>query len=148
MRGVELFGCAPDGLKRGVVEIQRIEPAKMFVGIDVGADLRATQAEFADATLQFARGEIRILQRNCRQPGEARRMRADDLGDVIVQPAGKIERVRRFRPIAEHHRHRRKHLHGNAGAIHSSMRRAGSQTLSVISRKTRSPIIIRAQHGW
>jgi hypothetical protein len=30
---------------------------------------------------------------------------------------------------------------------HSSIRRAGSQELSPISRKNRSPIIIRAQQG-
>ena len=93
------------------------------------------------------RRQIRILQWNRGQAGESRRMSADNFGDVIVQAARKIERVGRLRPVAEHHRHGRKHLHGNAGAVHSSMRRFGSQALSVISRKTRSPIIIRAQQG-
>ena len=77
----------------------------------VGADLRAAQSKFADATLEFARGEIGILQRNCRQAGETRRIRPHDFSDVIVEPTRKIERVRRFRPIAEHDRHRRQHLH-------------------------------------
>ena len=73
--------------------------------------------ELAHAALKLARGQIRVLQRNSTQAGEARRMRAHDLGDVIVEPAGKIEPIRRLRPIAEHHRDGRKHLHRDACAI-------------------------------
>ena len=44
-------------------------------------------------------------------------MRAHHFREVIVQQPGKIERVGRFRPIAEHHRDGREHLDGDAGAI-------------------------------
>ena len=61
----------------------------MLVRIHVRADLHAAQTELADATLQFARRQLGILQRNCAQPGKTRRMRAHDLGDVIVEVGGK-----------------------------------------------------------
>jgi len=44
-------------------------------------------------------------------------MVTNDRGDVVVKPPRKIEAVRCFRPIAEHHRHSREHLHGNAVAV-------------------------------
>ena len=53
-RSVELLGRAPDRLQRCVIEIQRIDAAEMLVRVDVGADLRAAQAEVAHATLQLA----------------------------------------------------------------------------------------------
>ena len=90
----------------------------MLVRIDVGADLRAAQAQLAHATLQFTRGEIGILQWDRRETGEASGIRAHDFRDVIVEAPGKIERVGGFRPIAEHDGHRREHLHGDAGPIH------------------------------
>ncbi len=115
---VELFRRAPDGLKRSIIEIQGVDPAGVRICVHVRADLRAAQSQFADATFQFLRRQIRILQRDRRQAGESLRMVAHDFGDVIVQSPGKIERVGRFRPITEHHRHGRKHLHGNFFAIH------------------------------
>src|SRR5947208_872501 len=44
-------------------------------------------------------------------------MVTNDPGDVVVESPRKIERVTWFRPIAEHHRHSREHLHGNAVAV-------------------------------
>src|SRR5438128_1590987 len=44
-------------------------------------------------------------------------MIANNPGDVVVQSSRKIESVGWFRPIAKHHRHGGKHLHGNAVAI-------------------------------
>ena len=76
---------------------------------------RATQ--LAHTTPQFARRHFWILQRDGSQPGETRGVRPDDLGDVIVESARKIESIGRLRPITEHHRHGREHLHGNAGPI-------------------------------
>src|SRR4051812_16851538 len=98
--GVELLGCAPEGLKSSVVQIQSIEPAQMFISVEMGANLRAAQTEFADATLQFARGEVGILQWNCRQTGEASGIGGHHLSNMIVKAFGKVESVRRFRPIA------------------------------------------------
>src|SRR5207249_8446561 len=51
-------------------------------------------------------------------PNESLRVAADYIGDVIIQPSRKIERIVGFRPITEHHRHGREHLHGNFVAIH------------------------------
>ena len=89
----------------------------MRVGIDVRADLHAAQAQFAHAASPVRRRQIRILQRDRAQARETRRMRAHHFRDVIVQAAREIERVGRLRPIAEHHRHGRKHLHRNARAV-------------------------------
>ena len=90
----------------------------MLVRVDVRANLCPAKAELTNATLELARGEIGILQRNCPETGEARRIRPHDFGDVIVEQAGKVERVRRFCPIAEHDRHGGKDLHGDAGLVH------------------------------
>jgi hypothetical protein len=85
--------------------------------IDVGADLHTAQPQLTDASLQFARRQIGILQRDRPQARESLRMIADHSGDVIIQPARKIERVGWLRPIAEHHRHGGKHLHRNSRVI-------------------------------
>ena len=119
MRGVELLGRTPDGRRatRGR-DCGSRRDREMLVRIDVRADLRAAQTQ--------ARGRIAPVRRAARsgscigivpRPANRCRMFAHDFGDVIVQPARKIERVRRFRPIAEHHRHGRKHLHRNAVAV-------------------------------
>ena len=89
----------------------------MRIRIDVRADLHAAQTELAHAALQLARRQLRILQGDRAQTGKAHRMRAHDLGDVIVESARKVEAIRRLRPIAEHHRDGRKHLHRDACAI-------------------------------
>ncbi len=117
MAGVQFLSRAPDGLERCVVQIQNVDTTGVWVRVDVRTDLRAAQSQFANTTFQLARRQIGILHRNRRQARESLRMIAHDFGDVIVQPPGKIERVRRLRPIAEHHRHGREHLHGNAVAI-------------------------------
>jgi hypothetical protein len=44
-------------------------------------------------------------------------MIAHDLGDVIVQPARKVERIGWLRPITEHDWDGRKHLHRNSVAV-------------------------------
>ncbi len=116
-RRIELFRRAPDHIERRIVQVAAIGAMAMLVRIDVRADLRAAQAEVADTALQFARRQIGILQRDRGQAGETRRMLAHDFGDVIIQAAREIERIGRLRPIAEHHRHGREHLHRNAGAI-------------------------------
>src|SRR5437762_9598193 len=89
----------------------------MRIRIHMRADLRAAQAEFAHASFEFACCEIWILHWNCRQACKSLWMVTNDRGDVVVKPPRKIEAVRCFRPIAEHHRHSREHLHGNAVAV-------------------------------
>ena len=107
----ELLRGAPDRLQGRVVQVQSIDATEMRIGVDMRADLRATQSQLADTAFQFAGGQIRILQRNRCQAGESRRIIPDDFCDVIVQSPGKIERVGWLRPIAEHDRHGREHLH-------------------------------------
>ena len=82
----ELFGRAPDGLERRIVQIDTVDASGMRVRVHVRADLRAAQAQLANATLQFARRKIRILHRNRGKTRESLRMFAHDLADVIVQP--------------------------------------------------------------
>jgi hypothetical protein len=50
----------------------------------VGANLRATQAELANTTLQFSRCQIRVLKRNRRQARKALRVISNDTGNVVV----------------------------------------------------------------
>src|SRR6476469_10471617 len=81
---VELFGGAPDRLKRCVIEVQRIYAPKMRICVHVRSHLRAAQPEFADAPLQFACREVGILNWDSSETGEARRMIANDFGDVVI----------------------------------------------------------------
>ena len=82
--GIEFFSGAPDRLKRCVIEVQSIYASEMRVCIHVRSDLRATQPEFPDTTFQLACSEIRVLHWNSSKTGEARRMIANDFGDVVV----------------------------------------------------------------
>src|ERR1041385_4696338 len=90
----------------------------MWVRVDGRADLGAAKTELSHATLELARGEVGILQRDRPEAAETIWIRAHDFGDVIVEPSGKVQRVRRFCPIAEHDRHGGKDLHGDAGSTH------------------------------
>src|SRR5438034_5179923 len=117
-RGVESFCRFPNNVERWMVEVATLAAVTMVIRIDVRADLDTAQAKLSDATLQFARGKIDILQGNCPEPCEVFWMSANNLRDVIIQHSRKIERVLRFSPIAKHHRHRREDLHRNPGAIH------------------------------
>src|SRR5205823_15002997 len=69
-RGVQIFRGAPDRLKRCIIEIQRVDAAGMRICIHVRADLRTAQAQFSDASFQFASREIRVLHWNGRQSRE------------------------------------------------------------------------------
>src|SRR6266496_1363340 len=117
-RSVELFGRFPNNVERWMVEVATLGAVTIVIRIDVRADLDTAQAKLSDATLQFARGKIDILQGNCPEPCEVFRISANNLRDVIIQHSRKIERVLRFGPVAEHHRHSREDLHRNPGAIH------------------------------
>src|SRR5204862_2320485 len=99
----ELFRRAPDRLQGSIVQVESVDAAEVRVRVHVRADLRTSQPQLGDTTLQLARRHLRVLQRNRGQARESPRMSADDFGDVIVQAARKIESVGRFRPIAEHY---------------------------------------------
>src|SRR6184192_1703928 len=101
--GVELLCCAPDWLKRGVVEIQSVDAPEMLIFVNVSSDLRATQSELAHRTLQLLR----------RQTGKAFGMIANNISNVIIQPPREIEGMVRFCPITEHHRDSREDLYRN-----------------------------------
>jgi hypothetical protein len=83
-RGIELFGRFPNNVERWMVEVAALGAVTMVIRIDVRADLDTAQAKLADATLQFARGKIDILQGNCPQPGEVLWMTANNFRDVII----------------------------------------------------------------
>src|SRR4029077_15458836 len=83
-RGIEFFSGAPDRLKRCVIEVQSIYASEMRIRINVRSDLRATQPELPDAAFQFACGEVGILHWNGSKTGEARRMVANHLRNVVV----------------------------------------------------------------
>ena len=89
----------------------------MLIRVNVRPNLRSAQPQFTDGPFQLARRQLWILQRDCRQAGEPRRMITDNFGHVIIEMARKIERIGWFRPIAEHHRHGGKHLHRHANAV-------------------------------
>src|SRR6266571_6644149 len=116
-RGVQFFSGAPHRLKRRIIEIQSIDATGMRICIDMRSDLRAAQPQFSDASFQFASCEIRVLHWNRREAREPFGMLPNDPGDVVVKPPRKIEGIGWFCPIAEHHRHGREHLHGNAVAV-------------------------------
>src|SRR5512144_393700 len=117
-RGVSLFGRTPDHIKRSMIEIPAIRAMTMLVSVHVRSNLNAMQREFAPATFQFGRSQIRILQGDGSQPNEMFRMIANYRGDMIVQDPAEIESIARFSPITEHDRHGGKHLHGDLGAFH------------------------------
>src|SRR4029077_17752387 len=88
-----------------------IYASELRISIHVRSDLRAAQPELPDAAFQFGGRELRILHWNSSKTGEASRMIANLLRDVVVQSPGKIERISRFCPVAEHHRNCGKDLH-------------------------------------
>jgi hypothetical protein len=83
----------------------------------VGADLHAGKPQLADTALELAYRERGILHRNRPESDEAPGMPRDDAGDVIVEDPGQVEPVRGTRPVAEHHGHRREHLHRDVIAV-------------------------------
>ena len=72
-RGADFLGRAPDHIERAIVEIAAIFLVAEFVRVDVRADLDPAQTKLAHATLQLARRQFRILQRNRAEPGKTRR---------------------------------------------------------------------------
>src|SRR5438045_8461215 len=102
---VESLGGAPDRLKRGIVEIQRIDSPGMRVWIHVRADLCAAQAQLTDASFQFACSQIPILHWDCRQACASLRMITNIPGTVVVYSPDKVQPISGFRTVAKHNRH-------------------------------------------
>ena len=116
-RCVQFFSGAPHRLKRRIIEIQSVDATGMRVRIDMRSDLRTAHSQLTNASFQLACGEFGILHWNGRKARESLWMITDDPGHVVVKSPRKIEGIGWFCPIAEHHRHGREHLHGNAVAV-------------------------------
>ena len=86
------------GWSDALSRFKRVDASGVRVCVDMRADLRPAQAQLTDAAFQLARRQIRILHRDRRQARESLRMIAHDFGDVIVQPAGQVERIGRLSP--------------------------------------------------
>ena len=67
-----------------MIKVAAIGTVTMIVWIDMGADLDSAKSELAHATVQFLRGKVYILQRNCPETDKALPIRANDFGDVVV----------------------------------------------------------------
>ena len=75
------------------------------------------EPELPHAALELADREVGALHRERAEAREARRVRGHDPGDVVVQAPREVERRVRLRPVAEHDRHRREHLHVDARRV-------------------------------
>ena len=88
-----------------------------IASVDVRADLDARELR-ARARSARARGSRAPAPASapCRARRSASGARSTEARDVIVEEAAQVERVLGLRPVAEHHRHGREHLHVDAGA--------------------------------
>jgi len=84
---------------------------------DPRADLD-TQKAPAHAPAHLVDGEVGVLQGDGAQRRKAGWVLMGDPGEEVVLSRRQFGRPRHRRPIAERHRNRRKHLHGNALTIH------------------------------
>ena len=67
-----------------MIEITTIRTVTIIVRVDVGPNFDPTQPEVANASGQFLRGKINVLQWNCAEPGKTFRIFANNFRDVIV----------------------------------------------------------------
>src|SRR5438270_12317546 len=74
----QVLCCFPNGVQRAVIEVATIEPLAMIVRIDMSPNLDSAQPKIANATRQFFRSKIAILQRNGTKPDKARRISSYD----------------------------------------------------------------------
>jgi hypothetical protein len=86
---------------RGGEDIEELRLAEV-PAVDVGADLHAGEAKLSHAAFQLLDRELRGVHGDRAKPGESHRMGAADRGDMVVEPAGKLERVLGPGPVAEH----------------------------------------------
>jgi hypothetical protein len=85
---------------------------------DLRADLDAEEARLAHAAMHLIHSPVGILQRDGAKGGKAGWMLANDVCEELVLRHRQFGGTGRRRPVAECHGYWRKHLHGNAFAIH------------------------------
>ncbi|MDT5137628.1 MAG: hypothetical protein QOD58_1890 [Mycobacterium sp.] len=85
---------------------------------DSRADLDTEESRLAHAPAQLFDGPVGVLKGDGAQCGETTGVLVDDPGEEIVLSRRQFGRTHRVRVIAERHRNRRKHLHGNAVTVH------------------------------
>ncbi|MCW2654203.1 MAG: hypothetical protein JWR32_5179 [Mycobacterium sp.] len=98
------------------------EPVQTRVGqlgtADLRADLDAEESPMAHAPAHLVDGPVGVLQGDGAQRTEAGWVLAGDPGEELVLSPREFGRPGRRRLVAECHRNRRKHLHGNAFTVH------------------------------
>jgi len=107
-RSVELLGPLVERPERLVVERR---------AVNVRADGDAGEAQIAHGAVELDQRGVHVLERQRCQTDEAVRMRAHDLGDLVVPDPCQPHAQRRWRPV-EHRRPEREHLAVHAEAIH------------------------------
>ena len=96
-----------NGKKRGVVEVALV---------DVRTDLHSAQPEALKA-VEFAQGEVGVLHGQGSEALKTSWVAGHDFGEVIVQEFRHCGAVAPKRPVAEHDRDGRKHLHAHPVAV-------------------------------
>jgi hypothetical protein len=100
----------------------REEPVQARVGefdaADSGADLDTEESRLAHAPAQLVDGPVGVLKGDGAQRRETAGVLVSDPGEKIVLSRRQFGCADRVRLIAECHRNRRKHLHGNAVTVH------------------------------
>jgi hypothetical protein len=108
-RGAELLGQREEP-----IELRRADrPA-----VDIAADLDAEEFQITHHAPQLRRGEIRILQRDGAEPGDAAACLRHHLGDLIVDVAQQLIGRGGLHPVGKQFRHRRDDLCFDAHLVH------------------------------
>lgn len=108
-QGVEFVGSSKETIEAWVAE---------FGVADARTDLHAEEATVAHAPAHLVDGPVGILQRNSAKRGESGRVLVNDSSEELVLNRRQFGRAARRCPVTERDRNWRKHLHGNAFAIH------------------------------
>jgi hypothetical protein len=85
---------------------------------DLRADLDTDESALAHAPAHLVDGPVGVLQGDRAQRSEAGWVLVHDPGEELVLSRRQFGRPGCRRLVAERHRNRRKHLHGNAFTIH------------------------------
>src|SRR5215203_4467700 len=108
--------------KNGHIEVfaRREEFAKTLAAeiflIHVCPNLHACEAD-RFTVFEFFYRESRVLHRHGTQPDKSQRKLVNRCRDLVIQELSDFSPVSGFRPVAEHHRHGRKHLNVYAELI-------------------------------
>lgn len=100
----------------------REEPVQARVGqldaVDPGADLDTEESRLAHTPAQLVDGPVGVLEGDGAERGEASGVLLYDAREEVVLSRRQFGRAGCVRLIAECHRNRRKHLHGNTVTVH------------------------------